>query len=562
MLRSIRDRTDGGVGRGGADGEPERRVAALYAEVLGVPAPDPGESFFALGGTSLLVVQLLERVEEELGVHVPLDGFYDAPTLGDLCAAVLPLPATARPAMPRGTADLAALLRDAAGEDPQRAAVIADDGTASYAELLDLVEETAGDPGRVAGPPVLRLATSLEGARDVLARMASRRPTLLLDPGATAAEERAATAAFDAWLATAPDDGRGAWAVTTSGSTGRAKVVVSTYDAALAVQQVQARVYGLGPGNGYLVTAPLHYNYGLKTGLLVGLLSGATVLLASPPLTPQGLRACAARHPVAMTMGVSFAYRLLLAARPPLASLRRALVGGDPLPADVREAWEAHTRAPLMTSYGSSETDHVSVDTDGVPGSVGRPLPRVEVRVLRDDGSTARAGTGELLVRSPGLALGYAGDPDLTRERFRDGWFHSGDLAEVRDDGHVLLRGRLDDQVNLGGTKVDPVEVEQACREALPVTDCAVAGVPGAGGMVELRAWVVADRPVTRADVVRALAGRLSTHKVPTRVERVDALPRLPTGKVDRVAAGSRVTQASTSEARRAAGRSSCSASQ
>lgn len=528
--------TESGVGWNGAVPDAERLVTALYAEVLGVPEPDAGESFFALGGTSLLVLQLLERVEEELGVEVGLDAFYDAPTLGDLRAAVLPLAAAARPGPPREAIDLAALLRAAAGEDPQRAAVLAEDGTATYAELLHLVEEAAADPARVDGPPLLRLASTLRGARAVLARMASRRPTLLLDPGATAQEERAAVAAFDTWLATAPDGGRGTWAVTTSGSTGRSKVVVSTYEAALAVQQVHARSYGLGPGDGYLVTAPLHYNFGLKTGLLVGLLSGATVLLASPPLTPQGLRACTARHPVAMTMGVSFAYRLLLAAQPPLTSLRRALAGGDPLPAGLRDAWEAHTGAPLMDSYGSSETDHVSTDTDGVNGSLGRPLPCVEVRVLREDGSTARAGDGELLVRSPGLALGYAGDPDLTRERFRDGWFHTRDLVEVRDDGHLLLRGRLDDQVNLGGTKVDPVEVEQACRETLPLTDCAVAGVPGAGGAVELRAWVVADRPVTRADVVRALTGRLSPHKVPTRVERVDALPRLPNGKVDRAA--------------------------
>lgn len=531
------DGTDGGV-------DPEQVVDAVYADVLGVPSPDDDESFFALGGTSLLVVQLLERVEDSLGVQVSLDAFYDAPTLADLRAAVVPRvpPGKARTDNPqsagaaRQATDLASLLRAAAGTDPDRAALVADDGTATYAELLDVVDAAAAERGRAAEPPLLRLPTSLDGARRVLARMGSRRPTLLLDPRATKAEERAAAEAFEAWLPTAPGGGEGTWAVTTSGSTGRAKVVASTYEAALGLGQAQARAYGLGPGDGYLVTAPLHYNFGLKTGLLVGLLSGATVLLPAPPLTPQGLRGCAARHPVAMTMGVSFAYRLLLAARVPLPHLRRALVGGDSVPADLRAAWAEQTGSPLVNSYGSSETDHVSVNDDGVPGSVGRPLPCVELRVLRDDGSIARAGAGELLVRTPGLALGYAADPELTRERFRDGWFHTGDLAEIRDDGHVLLRGRLDDQVNLGGTKVDPREVEHACREALSLADCAVAGLPGPGGAIELRAWVVADRPVTRADLVRALTGRLSPHKIPTKVEQLDRLPRLPNGKLDRTA--------------------------
>ncbi|MDN5750527.1 MAG: AMP-binding protein [Pseudonocardia sp.] len=522
MTTPVTGRTEPVTGRAERVGGDEAVLRQLYEEVLDRSVVDPHESFFALGGTSLLAVAVLELVDERLGVAVPVEAFYRDPTLAGLREEVHAR-AVPAPAWP----EFAALLATAAAAGPpDRPAVIARDGRLSYAELAELAARALP----AAEPAALQVPTTIAGARAVLSAVAARRPVLLLDPAATAGEEHAAWTAFRGDVAA----GDPVHAVATSGSTGRPKVVVSPYDGMLAVQRAHAGLHGLGAGDTYLVTPPLHFTFGLKAGMLVGLLSGATVVLPAQPLRPDALRACAASHRITMTIGVSFGYRLLLAADAELPALRRALVGGDALPPDLAAAWRERTGVALMDSYGASEVDHVSDNVELVPGSVGRALPGVELRVRTPDGSAVPSGSGELLVRSPGLARGYAGDPEQTAARFRDGWYHTGDLAELRPDGHLFLRGRLDDQLNVGGAKVDAREVEAACREALDLDDCAVVGVRGSTGIVEVRAYVVAAQPVRRADLARALADRLSPHKIPTRVVQLDALPRAANGKLRR----------------------------
>ncbi|MCZ2803539.1 AMP-binding protein [Modestobacter sp. VKM Ac-2983] len=515
----------------------ERAVAlrGLYEDVLGVVGVGADDGFFVVGGSSLLVEVLLERVVGEFGVTVPVEDFYAEPTLAGLQTLVFPAtggdPGRGEPA---AEADLLALLTEAAGDDPARAAVTGPDGTLTYADVLAVVAEArAAATDRPAGPRVVRLPTTAAGARVALAALAGQEPVLLLDPAATGAEEQQAWTALVGELAA----GRrlpAVHAVTTSGSTGRAKVVLTPNDGTVRLRLSQARDLGVHPGDRYLVTAPLHYGYGLGAGLLAGLLGGATVLLPPQPPTPEALRTWAEQHAITLLMGVGLPYRFLLAAGASLPSLRLAMVGGEPLAPALADAWRERTGVPLADAYGTSETGHVSTNVAGVPGSVGRALPGVELRVLPEGGVPQPTGTGELLVRSPALALGYAGDPELTADRFRDGWYHTGDLAEVRPDGQLFLHGRLDDQLNVGGAKVDPREVEAACREALELRDCAVVGQPLPSGRTEICAYVVADRPVSRADLVQALGDRLSSYKIPTRVVQLDALPRGSNGKLAR----------------------------
>ncbi|MCZ2825747.1 MULTISPECIES: class I adenylate-forming enzyme family protein [unclassified Modestobacter] len=524
---------DGAVRTPGDDRDAALRW--LYEDVLGVVGVGAEDGFFVLGGSSLLVEVLLERVVAEFGVTVPVEDFYAEPTLAGLQTLVFPAtggdPGRGEPA---AEADLLALLTEAAGDDPARAAVTGPDGTLSYADVLAVVAEARDAAGDRPGPRVVRLPTTAAGARTALAALAGPEPVLLLDPAATAAEEQQAWTALTGELAEGRRLPMAVHAVTTSGSTGRAKVVLTPNDGTVRLRLSQARDLGVHPGDRYLVTAPLHFGYGLGAGLLTGLLGGATVLLPPQPLTPEGLRTWAEQHAITLLMGVGLPYRFLLAAGASLPSLRLAMVGGEPLVPALADAWRERTGVPLADAYGTSETGHVSTNVDGVPGSVGRALPGVELRVLPAGGAAQPTGTGELLVRSPALALGYAGDPELTADRFRDGWYHTGDLAEVRSDGQLFLRGRLDDQLNVGGAKVDPREVEAACRAGLELRDCAVVGQPLPSGRTEICAYVVADRPVSRADLVQALGGRLSSHKIPTRVVQLDALPRGSNGKLAR----------------------------
>jgi acyl-coenzyme A synthetase/AMP-(fatty) acid ligase/acyl carrier protein len=516
-----------------------REIRGLYEDVLGAADVGAGDSFFTLGGDSLLVLLLLERVEQETGVHVPLEDFYDAPTLAGLTAALARRAWPARaPAAP--VEDLAEALRAAAGPDLRRPAVVAPDGCASFEDVVGRVAAAgAARSGAEARPPrphVLRLTTSVAGALEVLEGLAAHRPFLVLDPAATAWEEQRAVDLFAAELerraADAAATGQDVFAVTTSGSTGQPKVVVVPHGVTAAHQRVHATLYSTGPGDAHLVLSPLHHFFGLSSGLLLGLLSGASVVLPAHPLTPSSLAGLLRQHPAAMAVGWAHAYRILLAGDAPLEGLRLALTAGEPLPQGALERWAARTGAPFVDCYGTSETDKISSNTDLVPGSVGRPIPGVDVRVRGEGGLLAQTGLGELLVRSPALALGYAGAPEQTAERFRDGWYETRDLVEVRADGHLVLRGRIDEQISLGGVKVDPWEVEAVCREVLDLQECLVTAAPGPEGVRQLCLYVVAPRPVGRGDVVRALRGRLSPHKVPARVVQVQALPRSSSGKL------------------------------
>lgn len=492
------------------------RLRNVYEDVLGREHVGEHESFFALGGSSLLVVLLLERLREELGVRVGLQTFFDAPTLAGLREAVKGARAC----------DLVALIeRAAAAGPPERAAIAAPDGVLSYSEITALVGAAATSPTS-ASPAALRVPSTLAGARELLAALAARRPVVVLPASTRRVEEEQALRAFTA------ETQEGVYAFLTSGSTGRPKVVLAAYDRLYGHQLTQAEALAIGPQDTVLLTAPLAYSYGVRAGLLVGLLAGATVVLPPAPLDPRSLRDCLERHRVTLTLGVGVAYRLLLACGGPLPALRTALFGGEALPGDLAATWRQRTGVSLMEGFGCTETDTVAWNVDLVPGSVGRPLPGAEVRVRGEDGAPARHGVGELLVQTPDLACGYAGEPEVTDRCFAHGWYRTGDLGELRGDGHIRLGGRLDDRLNVAGLKVDPREVEAACREAVGLRDCAVVGVSGANGIVEVCAYVVADRPVRRADLVRALADRLSPHKIPTRVVQLDALPRTAAGKL------------------------------
>ncbi|MGY1711935.1 AMP-binding protein [Geodermatophilus sp. SYSU D00758] len=512
----------------------------LYEDVLGARDVDQHEGFFVLGGSSLLVEVLLERVAERTGVVVPLEGFYADPTLAGLRALVAGAEA-GRGDPPPGRFDLPSALAAAAAPDPSRPAVTGPDGELSYAEVRDLAAAAheaavrAGVDGRGAEPRGLPVPTSVAGARAVLTALAGRVPLLLLDPRAPEPERRRAEELFtgEARPGGLLADRAAVLGYATSGSTGRPKVVLVPLDGTLENRAAQAADLGLGPADRLLLTAPLHLGYGLGAGLLAGLLGGAGVVLPPVPLTPAGLRGCAERHPVTVTVGVGLAYRLLLASGAALPALRHAVVGGEPLPPALAREWADRVGVPLSDAYGASEVGHVS-SVAAAPGTAGRPLPGVRLRVRDPGGPPRETGTGELLVSSPALALGYAGEPEQTTARFHAGWFATGDLAELRADGHLVLRGRLDDQLTVGGSTVDPREVEEACREALGLADCAVVGVPLASGRTEVCAYVVADRPVGRADVVQALAGRISAHKIPSRVVQLEALPRGPQGKLAR----------------------------
>jgi malonyl-CoA/methylmalonyl-CoA synthetase len=170
-----------------------------------------------------------------------------------------------------------------------------------------------------------------------------------------------------------------------------------------------------------------------------------------------------------------------------------------------------------------------------VPGSVGKPLPRVEVQLVGENGACVPPGTpGEIEVRGPSVFAEYWGQPDVTREAFRDGWFRTGDTAVVENGTYRILGRTNIDILKTGGHKVSALEIEEVLREHPAVAECAVVGVPDAEwGQRVAAAVVLADGETLDLESLRSWAKEfLAAHKLPSRLLVLEALPRNAMGKV------------------------------
>ncbi|MGH9065806.1 MAG: class I adenylate-forming enzyme family protein [Acidimicrobiales bacterium] len=223
-------------------------------------------------------------------------------------------------------------------------------------------------------------------------------------------------------------------------------------------------------------------------------------------------------------------------------SVKSISYGGAPAPPELVRRIKAHFPAGQPANgYGLTETSSVATMNSGEdyverPGSVGPPVPVVEVRVVGRDGEELAAGeAGELWIKGPNVVRGYWGRPEATAETFTGGWLHTGDVARIDADGFVDIVDRAKDMVIRGGENVYSVEVEGAIFEHPAVADAAVIGVPHrvlgeeVGAVVQLRPGLHADA----TDIKDHVAARLAAFKVPAHVWfRDQPLPRNPAGKV------------------------------
>jgi long-chain acyl-CoA synthetase len=228
-----------------------------------------------------------------------------------------------------------------------------------------------------------------------------------------------------------------------------------------------------------------------------------------------------------------------------LSSVQRASYGGAPAAPELVERIEEvfpNLRKTLATAYGLTETASVATAITGDdyfahPGSVGRPAPTVEVRVVDEDGADAEPnGHGEVWLKGPNvMARGYWRRPDANEASFSEGWFHTGDIGYLDEEGYLYLVDRAKDMIIRGGENVYSVEVEHVLFDHPDVVDAAVVGVPHKTLGEEVKAVVqVRDGSTATEDEIRAFcAEHLANFKVPQYVDiRTEPLPRNPAGKV------------------------------
>jgi malonyl-CoA/methylmalonyl-CoA synthetase len=244
-------------------------------------------------------------------------------------------------------------------------------------------------------------------------------------------------------------------------------------------------------------------------------------------------------------MGVPTFYTRLLAAREFTAevcrSMRLFISGSAPLLAETHESFEARVGHRILERYGMSEAGMITSNPyEGIrkPGTVGKPLPDVELRLVGDDGEACPPGEkGNIQIKGPNVFLGYLNLPDKTRQEFtEDGWFKTGDIGELDDDQYVSIVGRSKDLIITGGYNVYPKEIEAVIDEDERVVESAVFGIadPDFGEAVTAAVVLVDSAVFDQGAFIVGLKERLASYKVPKEIHVVPALPRNAMGKVQK----------------------------
>ncbi|MFJ2581996.1 AMP-binding protein [Kitasatospora aureofaciens] len=324
----------------------------------------------------------------------------------------------------------------------------------------------------------------------------------------------------------------------TSGTTGAPKGAVIRREAVAADLDALASAWQWTAEDTLVHGLPLFHVHGLLLGVLGALRTGSRLVHTGRP-SPTGYAAAGG----SLYFGVPTVWSRLVAdpeAAARLASARLLVSGSAPLPVPVFEKLAALTGHAPIERYGMTESlITVSTRADGErrPGSVGLPLDGVRTRLVGEDGAPVPSdgeSVGELQVAGPTLFSGYLNRPDADAESWTaDGWFRTGDVAVIGEDGFHRIVGRASvDLIKSGGYRIGAGEVEAALRDHPAVADAAVVGAPDEDLGQAIVAYVVPDGPVTGDQLTAFVAERLSVHKRPRRVVLVPELPRNAMGKV------------------------------
>ena len=330
----------------------------------------------------------------------------------------------------------------------------------------------------------------------------------------------------------------------TSGTTGRPKGAMSAHRQTIGVARAWAELGGVRADDRYLVVNPFFHSFGYKIGIVVGLLTGAT-LYPVATFDLDETMALIQSERITLLPGAPTIYQSLLNAPNrgdfDLSSLRLAVTGAAVVPVvlieRMREASpEGLSIDHVVTAFGMTEAVVATMcredDTaETVATTCGRAIPGMEARIAAPSDS----GTGELLLRGDSVMLGYLDDPAATAEAIDvNGWLHTGDIGTLDEAGNLTITDRLKDMYISGGFNVYPAEVEQTLARLDGVADVAVVGVPDERMGEVGKAYVVPTDGATLSedDVVAFARERLANFKVPRQVELIDALPRNLGGKV------------------------------
>jgi long-chain acyl-CoA synthetase len=485
-------------------------------------------------------------------------------------------------------ANFADVLLDAASESPERPAVRLDDVTMSYRELAGASAKVAGllrakgvGPGDRVGVqlpnvpyfPVVYFAALRLGAIVVPMNPLLKEGEVayhLADAGARAmfgwhgfeSPARAGSEAADAeCILVAPGEFErlldGAVAVDevidradhdpaviiyTSGTTGSPKGATLSHGNLRAGAEVSRDLVGAGPDWVAVAALPLFHVFGMNSLMNTGVLSRGLMTLVAR-FDPAKVLEVMARDRATTFAGVPSMYGALLSHpdrdRYDVSELELCVSGGAAMPVEVLRGFDEAFGVKVLEGYGLSETTGMASfnrpDRERKAGSIGAPVGGAEMKVVDEGDRDVPAGDpGEIVMRGPFVMAGYWNRPDATAEVMRGGWFHTGDVARVDEDGYFFIVDRKKDVIIRGGYNVYPREVEEILYAHPGVVEAAVIGIPHATlGEDVAAAVVLRDGDPTTTDELREFVkAKVASYKYPRVVWLVPELPKTPTGKI------------------------------
>ncbi len=486
------------------------------------------------------------------------------------------------------SANLATILTDSAAAHGDRCALRLDDIEVSYAELdqasarlaalLESKGVEAGDRVGIMLPNVPYFATAYYGTLRRGAVVVPMNVLLkgrevgfyLTDPGAkllfawhdfeeaarTGAEEAGAElilvspGEFEKLLAgcepheavadRAVDDT--AVILYTSGTTGKPKGAELTHDNLRRNCEVARSLFTLDETTVTLGALPLFHSFGQTCGLNATIAGGGCLSLI-PRFDPAKALEILQRDEVSVFEGVPTMYGAMLhhpdADAADLSKLKVCASGGAAMPVEVMKAFEEKFGCKVLEGYGLSETSPIASfnhpDRERKPGSIGTPIEGVEMKVVGENGEDLDQGeVGEIVIKGHNVMKGYYNRPDATEESIKDGWFSTGDMAKIDEDGYFFIVDRKKDMIIRGGYNVYPREVEEVLYEHPAVREVAVVGIPDDSLGEEVGAAVALKdgEEVSTEDLQAFVKEEVASYKYPRKIWLVDELPKGPTGKI------------------------------
>ncbi len=341
-------------------------------------------------------------------------------------------------------------------------------------------------------------------------------------------------------LPTPPAEADLAVIIYTSGTTGRSKGAMLSHGNLLHNVASCRVVLDTLETDRYAVILPLFHSYMMTVGMLLPLMEGASIVLIKSLNQPQQMLREMYQRKATMLPAIPQFYRTLAHAQlPGSLPFRLCVSGAAPLPVQVLKDFEAKHQIPIIEGYGLSEASPVVTKNPfrGVrkPGSIGLPIPNVELSIQDESGKILGANeTGEVCVRGGNVMMGYWNKPEETAKAMRGDWLLTGDIGHRDGDGYYYITDRKKDMLLVNGINVYPREVEEVIHQFPGVKETAVIGIPDARKGEQPLAYIAAVDGVTLDEkaLTQFLRQKLADYKVPRQIRIVAALPRNATGKI------------------------------